>query len=142
MKGWLLDTNVVAELTRDRCDARVRAWAEAQNERYLFISVLTLGEYRKGIANLPDGDPAGARYHEMLDRLQERFGDRVIAVSDDVAIWWGMIQRHCETHDGSSAGGDRYAAGGNRHPPQTSLCHTQREGRRAQRCQRFQPVER
>lgn len=91
MKGWLLDTNVVAELTRDRCDARVRAWAEAQNERYLFISVLTLGEYRKGIANLPEGDPAGARYQEMLDRLQERFGERVIAVTDDVAIWWGMI---------------------------------------------------
>lgn len=91
MKGWLLDTNVVAELTRPACDPRVRAWAEAQNERFLFISVLTLGEYRKGIANLPDGDPAARRYQDMLERLQERFGERVISVTDDVAIWWGMI---------------------------------------------------
>jgi predicted nucleic acid-binding protein len=91
MRGWLLDTNVIAELTRDRCDPRVRAWAQAQPEERLFISVLTLGEYRKGIANLPDNDLASIRYRDMLDRLQERFADRVIDVTSEIAMAWGVI---------------------------------------------------
>lgn len=91
MRGWLLDTNVIAELTRDRCDPKVRAWAQAQPEERLFISVLTLGEYRKGIANLADDDPAATRYRDMLDRLQERFADRVIDITSEIAMAWGVI---------------------------------------------------
>lgn len=91
MRGWLLDTNVIAELTRERCDPSVRAWAQAQPEERLFISVLTLGEYRKGIATLPDGDLAANRYRDMLDRLQERFADRVIDVTSEIAMAWGVI---------------------------------------------------
>jgi predicted nucleic acid-binding protein len=91
VRGWLLDTNVIAELTRERCDPHVRAWAEAQPEERLFISVLTLGEYRKGIANLPAIDPAAERYSDRLGRLQERFADRVIDITSDIAMTWGVI---------------------------------------------------
>jgi predicted nucleic acid-binding protein len=91
MRGWLLDTNVIAELTRDRCDPKVFAWAQAQSEERLFISVLTLGEYRKGIANLSDDDPAAIRYRDMLDRLQERFADRVLDITSEISMAWGVI---------------------------------------------------
>jgi predicted nucleic acid-binding protein len=91
VRGWLLDTNVIAELTRDKCDPIVRAWAQTQSEDRLFISVLTLGEYRKGIANLAEDDPAATRYRNMLDRLQDRFADRVIDVTSEIAMAWGVV---------------------------------------------------
>ena len=61
MIGWLLDTNVVAEIISPGGSAKVKAWASAQPEASLFISVLTIGEYEKGITNLPDDDP-GSRH--------------------------------------------------------------------------------
>ncbi len=51
--GWLLDTNVIAELARAGGDPRVLEWARSQDESRLFVSILTFGEYTKGIHNLP-----------------------------------------------------------------------------------------
>ena len=53
MSGFLLDTNVPSELTRIRPDPRVAEWLEAADDDQLFISVVTLGELRKGFAVLP-----------------------------------------------------------------------------------------
>lgn len=55
MNGWLLDTNVIAELAKPQGAKRVLAWASAQDEALLFLSILTLGEYDKGRNNLPPG---------------------------------------------------------------------------------------
>jgi len=54
--GWLIDTNVTAEIISPGGSARVKAWAAGQDEATLYLSVLTLGEYDKGIANLADDD--------------------------------------------------------------------------------------
>jgi hypothetical protein len=47
MSGYLLDTNCISELVRIEPDANVMAWMHAANEK-LHLSVLTLGEIRKG----------------------------------------------------------------------------------------------
>ena len=52
MSGFLLDTNVISELIRPRPQPGVRAWIEATEESLFYLSVLTLGEIRKGIAGL------------------------------------------------------------------------------------------
>ena len=44
VNGWLLDTNIIAELAEPRGAKRVLAWASARDEALLFLSVLTLGE--------------------------------------------------------------------------------------------------
>ena len=49
MSGFLLDTNVISELIRPAPDARVVRWVDDTEESLLFLSVLTLGEIRKGI---------------------------------------------------------------------------------------------
>ena len=49
MRGWLLDTNVVAALINPRGAPSVKAWAATQDEHSFHISALTLGEYDKGI---------------------------------------------------------------------------------------------
>ncbi len=91
MNGWLLDTNVIAELARVGGDARVAGWAVAADEDLLYISVLTLGEYDKGVANLPDASPARARIEASVAALEARFEGRVLGVSDTIVRRWGRI---------------------------------------------------
>ena len=55
MSGFLLDTNCVSELVRVKPDPRMLEWMEAADESLLHLSVLTLGEIRKGLAALPQG---------------------------------------------------------------------------------------
>ena len=52
MNGFLLDTNCISEVVRPKPDARVVEWLDAANEETLYLSVLTLGEIRKGLAKL------------------------------------------------------------------------------------------
>lgn len=91
MKGWLLDTNVIASLIAANGAPSVKAWAGQQDEERLFLSVLTLGEYDKGLAKLADGHPDRARYTEARDQLEARFEGRVLPVSDAVVRRWGLL---------------------------------------------------
>ena len=90
-RGWLLDTNVVAELASPGGNAHVQAWAAAQDEAGIHLSILTLGEYEKGLHNLPDASPARPRITAALAALERRFTGRVLPVSDQVVRRWGAI---------------------------------------------------
>lgn len=91
MSGWLLDTNVISELARPGCDPKLAAWARAEDEDRLLISVLTLGEYDKGIANLPEDSPARARLAAAVASLEARFAGRIVALDDATVRRWGRI---------------------------------------------------
>lgn len=91
MNGWLLDTNVVSELARGNCDPRVAAWARSQPEESFFVSVLTLGEYDKGVHNLQPGTPGRERLALAIEALEARFAGRVLALEDRVVRRWGRI---------------------------------------------------
>jgi toxin FitB len=91
MKGWLLDTNVVASLIAPNGAPSVKAWAAEQDEERLWLSILTLAEYDKGIANLPDEDPNRARYMAARDALEERFLGRILPLDDSIVRRWGAI---------------------------------------------------
>ena len=91
MIGWLLDTNVTAEIISAGGSARVKAWAAGQDEATLHLSILTIAEYDKGIANLPDGDPRRPVYMTTRDSLAARFAARLLPVSDAIVRRWGTI---------------------------------------------------
>ena len=91
MKGWLLDTNVIASLIQPNGAPSVKAWAAQQDEERLWLSVLTLAEYDKGIANLNDDDPNRARYMAARDALEQRFSGRILSVTDPIVRRWGAI---------------------------------------------------
>ncbi len=91
MKGYLLDTNVVASLIAANGAPSVKAWAAGQDEDRLWLSILTLGEYDKGVANLPDDDANRARYIAARDALEGRFAGRILPLSDEVVRRWGTI---------------------------------------------------
>lgn len=91
MIGWLLDTNVIAALINPNGAPSVKQWATTQPEDRLFISILTLGEYDKGIHNLPIDHPARSRYLAARDALEARFRGRILSASDAVVRRWGAI---------------------------------------------------
>jgi len=89
--GWLLDTNVVAELANPHGAARVQTWAAAQDERRLHLSVLTPSEYEKGLHNLPEGSAIRPRIEAALAALEARFAGRLLPVGDAVVRRWGAV---------------------------------------------------
>lgn len=89
--SFLLDTNVVSEIRRSR-DRQVRAWAEEVEDVDLHLSVMTLGEIRKGIELLRGRDPAQAEvFAGWLDELYTRFADRIVPIDARVADEWGLL---------------------------------------------------
>ena len=91
MIGWLLDTNVVAEIIHPKGSRAVKAWAAAQPESRLFLSVLTLAEYDKGIYTVPDEHPARPRFIAGRHGLAARFGERILSATDPIVRRWGVI---------------------------------------------------
>ncbi|MBI1866842.1 MAG: type II toxin-antitoxin system VapC family toxin [Methylocystis sp.] len=91
MIGWLLDTNVIAELISSKGDRRVKDFASAQSESLLYLSVITLGEYDKGVENLDPADPRRIAIIHARDALEVRFADRLLSVSNKIVRRWGAI---------------------------------------------------
>lgn len=86
----LLDTCVISELARPAPDPRVLAWLDSVSDDSLRVSVLTLGEIRKGADLLADG-PRKVRVDAWLDELRTTFADRILPVDEAVALQWGAI---------------------------------------------------
>ena len=87
---FLLDTCLISEVWKPAPDPGVIDWLTGSIEDELFLSVLTLGELRKGITGLAEG-----RKKQRLVRdyglLRSRFGARVLSVGDLVAERWGEL---------------------------------------------------
>ena len=91
MSGFLLDTNCVSELVRIKPEPRVLEWMEAAEETLLHLSVLTLGEIRKGLAAIPQGKRR-TRLEAWLEvDLRSRFSGRILPVDAAVADRWGLL---------------------------------------------------
>lgn len=87
---YLLDTNVLSETRKKQPDPGVLAFLEAVDSSSLFISVLTIGELRKGVAALMRKDRASARsLAAWVEGLEFGFADRLIAIDAAIARLWG-----------------------------------------------------
>jgi predicted nucleic acid-binding protein len=91
MSGFLLDTNCISEITRVQPEPRVLQWFNVADETLLHLSVLTLGEIRKGIAGLPQSARRSQLESWLEVELQARFSGRVLPVSAAIADRWGVL---------------------------------------------------
>jgi len=91
--SYLLDTNVISELRKGKAaDPAVTGWIEAMHGEGFFLSVLVVGELRKGIERLAGRDPESARaLDDWLRGVQRRFEGRVIPIDTDIAEEWGRM---------------------------------------------------
>jgi predicted nucleic acid-binding protein len=91
VKGFLLDTNCVSELVRVRPESRVVEWFESTEESILYLSVLTFGEIRKGLASLAPSRKRASLESWLEADLNTRFQGRVLPVDQAVADRWGWL---------------------------------------------------
>ena len=92
MSGFLLDANCISEAVRVRPDPNVENWVRAVDQDLLYLSVLTLGELRKGLAGLAQGKRR-TRLETWLEvELQVRFSGRILSIDAGVADRWGLLE--------------------------------------------------
>lgn len=90
--SFLLDTNTLAELRKPRAHPRVIAWFDSVEGSQLHLSVLVVGEINQGVARLARRDPRQAAvYDAWLGRLRREFADRVLPVTEEIALEWGRL---------------------------------------------------
>jgi predicted nucleic acid-binding protein len=91
MIGFLLDTNCISEVVRVKPGPRVLEWMEAADEELLYLSVLTLGEIRTGLAGLPQSARRTHLEAWLEVELQVRFSGRILPIDAAVADRWGLL---------------------------------------------------
>jgi predicted nucleic acid-binding protein len=88
----LLDTNVVSEVRKPVQNAGVRQWFAAVRAEELFLSVLVVGEVRRGMERLRRRDPAQAAVYEAwLGTLHRDYADRTLPITKEIAEEWGRL---------------------------------------------------
>ena len=89
--SYLIDTNVLSELRRKQPDSKVVAWLQERPRQSLYLSVLTLGEIRKGLERVEDA----SRRQSLLDWLEVElphyFVGRLLDVDAATADRWGRL---------------------------------------------------
>lgn len=86
----LIDTNVLRELWHERGSAKVRQAVAALDPQKVFVSVITIGEVARGVADLPHG-PKRQRLARFLAEFETEYASRIIAVTTDIAHKWGEL---------------------------------------------------
>ena len=89
--SYLLDTNVLSELRRKNPDKGVVEWFANRPASTLFLSVLTLGELRKGIEKIQDPIRNTALTDWLETDLPNFFTGRILSIDSEVADTWGRL---------------------------------------------------
>ncbi|MFL6232348.1 MAG: type II toxin-antitoxin system VapC family toxin [Thermoanaerobaculia bacterium] len=91
--SYLVDTNVISELRKGRrCNPGVASWFAEVSSGDIYLSVLTLGEIRKGIENIRRRDkPAAEVLEAWFQELGDSLADRILPVDQAIAEQWGRF---------------------------------------------------
>jgi predicted nucleic acid-binding protein len=89
--SYLVDTNVLSELARTRPATAVVAWFAEVAETQLYLSVLSLGELRRGVERLPAGKRQEGLRRWLEHGLPERFESRLLPIDAAVSERWGRL---------------------------------------------------
>lgn len=89
--NYLLDTNVISETIKPRKNKKVIDWLSSVDNDDLFISVLTLGEIKRGIEKLNIGQKKHKLVNWLQSDLTEWFNGKILSIDENVALKWGKI---------------------------------------------------
>jgi len=91
VKGYLVDTNIPSELTREKPDPRVTTFLKNVAKDSVFLSVMTIGEISKGISALPPSQKRTALQQWLDVDLRSWFAGRILPVTEVIAEEWGRM---------------------------------------------------
>jgi len=91
--SFLIDTNVISEVRKHaRCDRNVAAWYASIDDGDLYLSVLVMGEIRKGIELALRRDRAkAAALESWLNEVDAALGERILPIDREVTDEWGRM---------------------------------------------------
>ncbi len=91
--SYLLDTNVLSEWRKPVPDPGVVKWLATTSADELFVSVISIGEIRRGIVKLQlrNDHRQAAAYESWLAGAKDLFADRLVPVSIEAAEEWGHL---------------------------------------------------
>jgi predicted nucleic acid-binding protein len=90
--SYLIDTNVLSELRRRDAHPNVVGWMQARPRQSLYLSVLSLGEIRKGIEGVQDAAFRQTLTDWLEVELRHYFVGRLLDIDGTVADRWGRVQ--------------------------------------------------
>ena len=88
---FLLDTCVISELASRHPNAQVISWLRRQDPESLYLSFVTVGEIKKGIAKRGGDARAIALEKWLQTEILGSFADRILPVEKNVSLEWGRI---------------------------------------------------
>lgn len=94
--NYLLDTNVISELISKQPAAQVTAWVESVDQESIFLSVITMGELKKGVEKLPESSRKNQLNAWLEQDLLIRFQDQIISLDLPVLLTWGTMYAELE----------------------------------------------
>lgn len=94
--NYLLDTCVISELIKPRPSQKVVTWIDSIEEEKLYISVITIGEFEKGISKLPTSSKKDKISDWLNEDLLIRFKSRILDLDVNTLIKWGQIVANLE----------------------------------------------
>jgi toxin FitB len=101
---YLLDTNAISEWVQPRPDPGIVRWLDEVDEDRTYLSVITLGELRKGVDRLAVGRRRDRLEQWLTGELPDRFAERMLPVDAAVADEWGRMLAQAE-NAGTAVGG-------------------------------------
>jgi predicted nucleic acid-binding protein len=88
---FLVDTNILSELSKDRPDAAVEDWLDRQPREDLAVSALSFGEIQAGMLMMAEGRKKSRVRQWFKHTLEDQFADRVLPVNRSIALEWGRL---------------------------------------------------
>jgi toxin FitB len=102
--SYLLDINAISEWVKPRPDPGIVRWLDEVDEDRTYLSVITIGELRKGVDRLAAGRRRDRLEQWLTSELPDRFGERMLPVDAAVADAWGRLLAQAE-NAGTAVGG-------------------------------------
>lgn len=96
--NYLLDTNVISELIARQPNQKVLAWVDSLDSATVYLSVITIGEIRKGIERASSPERKAALTAWFYSDLLIRFDTRIADITSEVALVWGELIGRLEAH--------------------------------------------
>lgn len=90
--SYLLDTNVISELVKQNPNPTVLKWIDGIDNEKLYLSVITLGEIRKGVSGIQNPDRQEQITHWLEIELPAYFEERILSIDTKIADLWGRLQ--------------------------------------------------
>jgi len=90
--NYLFDTNVISEMVSKKPHVGVLQWVANIPPHHVYLSVLTIGEIRKGVEKIVDTKRKQQLIFWLENDLSALFQQRILPITKEIANRWGRLQ--------------------------------------------------